>query len=142
MPPSRRPKSCIAKFSRLRRRLNLRLTGRTVDLRVELQAAETLPDLPAPRRSTTELLAASLAAATTSVFGLGMISFGASLSPAVSSIGELQALLSVPILGVVPATDASQNSGRSAARRRAARFFAILSGLLLLLAVAWLLVRS
>jgi capsular polysaccharide biosynthesis protein len=117
-------------------------TARNAELRIDLQPAEEVPEPPASGSSMAELLAMAVAAATTSVVGLGMISYGASLAPAVSTIGELQALLPVPILGVVPVTDSRGNPARSALGRRLIRCLALLMGLLLLGGVAWIFVHG
>lgn len=113
--------------------------ARNSDLRVDLHPAEALPAISKTRPSIAALLATALAAGTTSVVGLGMISFGATLAPTVSSIGQLQALLPVPILGVVPATESRAGSARSPLARRLARYGAVLLGLFTLAAVAWVL---
>jgi hypothetical protein len=111
-------------------------TARGEELRVDLLAAEPLPAAP---RDTGSIFGRALLAATTSTFGLGMISLGAALEPPLASVAELQALLSVPIVGVIP----SATPGRRAASplaRRLARWGAITAGLAVLLSVAWLLV--
>jgi hypothetical protein len=118
------------------------LADRGVELCIDIAPAEALPDQPASNRSTAALLTTALAAAATSVIGLGMISFAASLTPAVSTVGELQALLPVPILGVVPATNATGNPTRTAARRRLARYYAVFLGLVTLICVAWMLLGA
>jgi hypothetical protein len=110
------------------------LTARSGELRVDIEPAEAIPSIAAPQRVTPALLGMVLLTAMTSVIGLGMISFGAALEPVLSSIGELQALLPVPVLGVVPAVHPAQPT-QSALRRRLARYAAILSGLFLLIAV-------
>ena len=103
--------------------------------------AEAIPESPAPIQSTATLLATAPAAAVSSVIGLGMFSYGASLAPSVAKIGDLQSLLPVPILGVVPATDGAKLA-RSAVRRKAVRLLTVAVGLVVLLAVAWLVVRT
>ena len=80
------------------------LTARGEELQVDLLAAEPLPSPPAPSRANAVMFGKALVIAATSIVGLGMISLGASLEPALSSIAELQALLPVPIVGVIPAT--------------------------------------
>jgi hypothetical protein len=117
------------------------LAARTAGLRIDLVPAETVPEPATPVHTPATLLAAALAAATSSVIGLALISYGASLAPAVSNISELQALLPVPVLGVVPATDGLAPPP-STRRRRAVRCATIVAGLLVLLAIVCVLVRT
>ena len=88
------------------------------------------------------ILGKALVTAATSIVGLGMISLGASLEPALSSIAELQALLPVPIVGVIPATHPGRRWAASALRRRLARWGWMTAGLAVLFAVAWLFFRG
>jgi hypothetical protein len=113
------------------------LAVRSEVLRIDLAPAEAPPHPASSPRFAWSLLGASLFTAGTSVVGLGMISFGASLEPVLTSVGELQSVLPVPVLGILPAVHPTQSSGRSAFRRRLARAFTIAFGLLLIAAVAW-----
>ena len=115
------------------------LAARGEELRIELEPAEALPAIAAAPRFSWSLVGTSLFTATTSVVALGMISFGASLEPALSSVAELQSVLPVPVFGVVPAVHPARSPTRSASRRRLARAIAIVSGLLLIVAAAWFL---
>jgi hypothetical protein len=113
------------------------LVARSEVLRIDLDPAEALHPIPATSRFGWSLMGTSLFTATTSVVAIGMISFGASLEPALSSVAELQSVLPAPVFGVVPAVHTTRSSARSASTRRLARAFAIASGLLLLVVVAW-----
>ena len=117
-------------------------TARGEELHVDLLAAEPLLPPPAPPRRTAVILGTALVTATTSVIGLGMISIGASLEPAISSLAELQALLPVPIVGVIPAAHPGRRRTASALRQHLARWGWISAGLAVWVAVAWLLVRG
>ncbi len=114
------------------------LTARNKELGIDLEPAKALPDPPPATRFGATLWAAVLVTAATSVIGVGMISFGASLEPALSNMGELQALLPVPIVGVVPAVHPARSAAVSTARRRLARYASIAAGIALLTVVAWL----
>jgi hypothetical protein len=113
------------------------LAARNVELRIDLEPAEALPPLSASPRIGWSLVGTSLVTATTSVVALAIISFGASFEPALASVAELQAVLPVPVFGVVPAAHPARSPARSALRRRVARSVAIAFGLLMLAAVAW-----
>ena len=117
-------------------------TARGEELHVDLLAAEPAPPPPAPPRRTAVILGTALVTATTSIIGLGMISIGASLEPAISSLAELQALLPVPIVGVIPAAHPGRRRAVSALRQRLARWGWITAGLAVWFAVAWLLLRG
>jgi hypothetical protein len=114
------------------------LTARGEELRIDLVSAEPLPPPPAPPRVTGAILGKALVTAATSLVGLAMISLGASLEPALSSIAELQALLPAPIVGVIPATHPGRRWTASAFRRRLARCGWITAGLAVMFAVGWL----
>ncbi len=114
------------------------LTARGEELQIDILPAEPLPPPPVPPRDTAAILGKALVTAVTSIIGLGMISLGASLEPALSSIAELQALLPVPIVGVIPATHPGCRTATSAPRRRLARLGWITAGLAVLVAVVWL----
>ena len=119
------------------------LTARGEELRIDLLAAEPLPPPPVPpRANTATILGKALVTATTSIVGLGMISLGASLEPALSSIAELQALLPVPVVGVIPATHPRRRGAVSAFRQRLARWGWMTAGLAVLFVVAWLFFRG
>jgi hypothetical protein len=97
------------------------------------------PPCPAPTpRDNNALVGKALVAAGTATIGLGMISHGASLEPVLSSIAELPTLLSVPVVGVIPAAHAGRRLRMSAMGRRIARWGWAAAGLAVLLAVAWL----
>jgi hypothetical protein len=114
------------------------LAMRSQELRIDLEPAEAISPLPASPRFAWSLVGTTLITAATSVIGLGMISFGASLEPALSSVAELQSVLPAPVLGVVPAAYPVRSNVRSAFRRRVVRAFAIVSGMVLLALVMWL----
>ncbi len=111
------------------------LTARGEELQVDLFAAEPPP---APRRATVAMLGKALVTATTSIVGLGMISVGASMEPALSTLAELQAVVTAPIVGVIPATHPSRRRASSARRQRLARWGGVTAGLALLVATAWI----
>jgi len=118
------------------------LTARSEELQIDILSAEPLPAPHAPPHNTTVILGKALVTAATSIVGLGMISLGASLEPTLSSIADLQALLSVPIVGVIPATHPGRRAVTSAPRRRLARWGWITAGLTVFVAVAWLFFRG
>ena len=119
------------------------LAVRGENLHVNLDPAAEPPATPsAVAQVNPSLWAHSLLLAATSVIGLGMISFGASLERPLSSISELQAVLPVPIVGVVPAAHPSRRSASSLPRLWAGRVLAITAGLALLSAAAWLVVQG
>ncbi len=118
------------------------LTARDEELRIDLIAAEPLPPPPAAPRPKLAILGKALVTATTALVGLGMISFGASLEPALSSIAELQALLPVPIVGVIPATQPGRRCAASGRRWRLVRWGWMTAGLSVLSAVAWVFFRG
>jgi hypothetical protein len=113
------------------------LAVRMEELRIDLEPGEDLAPLSRLPRFAPAMWATALVTATTSVIGLGMIFFGASLEPTLSSIGELQAVLPVPIVGVVPAVHPGRRSPRSALVRRLARYATMVLGAMLLAVVAW-----
>ena len=113
-------------------------TARGEELQIDLLAAEPPPPLPASSHLGSVMIGKALVTATVSIVGLGMISLGASLEPALSSITELQALLPAPVVGVIPATHPGRRSATSALRQRLARWGWMTAGLVVLLAVAWL----
>ena len=80
--------------------------------------------------------------AATSIVGMRLISVGAALEPAIASIAELQDLLPVPIVGVIPATHPGRRSALSPLRRRLIRWGSMAAGLAVLLAVAWFFFRG
>jgi hypothetical protein len=87
--------------------------ARQQEPQIELQLAQA-PCAP-PLYWRLRLALASLAAGMTTTVGLGMIATGAAIEPTVNSLAQLGAVLSVPVLGVVPATDRikSARAGRS-----------------------------
>ena len=111
------------------------LAARGEELRIDLLAAEPLPP---PPHAGTAFLGKALATATTAVLGLGMVSFGASLEPALSSVAELQALLPAPVVGVISATLSGRRRTVSPLRRRLTRWGSMTAGLAVLFSVAWL----
>ena len=117
-------------------------TARGEELHVDLLAAEPFSPPPAPSRDTAPILGKALVTATTSVVGLGMISFGAALEPALSSIAELQALLLAPVVGVIPAAHPGRRRAVSPLGRRLARWGWVTAGLGVLFAVVWMLFRG
>jgi hypothetical protein len=118
------------------------LTARGEELQVDLLAAKPLPSPPAPSRANTIMFGKAFVIAATSIVGLGMISLGASLEPALSSIAELQALLPAPVVGVIPATHPGRRCTTSPLRRRLARWSWMIAGLVVLFAVVWLFFRG
>ena len=116
--------------------------ARGTELPIDLLSAEPLPPPPAPSRVTPVMLGKVLVTAATSIVGLGMVFLGVSLEPALSSIAELQAILPVPVVGVIPATHPGRRRAASAMRRRLARWGWMSAGLALLFVVVWLLFRG
>ncbi len=115
--------------------------ARGQELQVELLAAQSPPPASLPPRANANLLGKALVTATTSLVGLGMVSLGASLEPAISSLSQLRTLLPVPIVGVIPATYPGRRSV-SAWHRHLARYAWVTAGLGVLLAVAWLILHG
>ncbi len=113
------------------------LAERNAELRIDLEPAETPASLVTSPRFAWSILAAALFTAATSIVGLGMISYGASLEPALASIAELQSALPVPVLGVLPAVHPAPSARRSASRQRFMQATVIASGLAMLIAMAW-----
>ena len=60
------------------------------------------------------LALAALAAGLTATVGLGMVATGAAIEPAVGSLAQVRAILTVPVLGVVSETGSTEatRSGR------------------------------
>lgn len=115
--------------------------ARGQELQVELLAAQSPPPASLPPRANAHLVGKALVTATTSLVGLGMVSLGASLEPAISSLSQLRALLPVPIVGVIPAAYPGRRSV-SAWHRRLARYAWVTAGLSVLLAVVWLILHG
>ena len=114
------------------------LAEREAELPIDLVAAEPPLRSPSAGPATNVLFGKAVVIATTSLVGLGMISMGASAEPVLSSIADLQGLLSVPIVGVIPAAHPGRRAASSAQRRRLARWGWMTAGLAVLTAVAWL----
>ena len=98
--------------------------------KIELALAEPPIAAPAPR-STMSTLFAALAAGVTTVMGLGMISAGASIEPPLTTVAQLESALHVPIIGVVPSTDVSDEPPTATGRPRLARWLLIFAGVLI-----------
>jgi hypothetical protein len=114
--------------------------ARSRELSIDLEpAAPFAPLKPATRGIVPSIASTALLTAATSVVGLGMISFGASLEPLLCSTSDLRDLLPVPIVGVLPAVHPGRKSAFS---RSLARLMAIIAGLLAMAAVGWLFVRG
>ena len=118
------------------------LTARGEELRIDLLAAEALPLPPAaagqhrdPRQGPGDR--GDLDRRPRNDLAGGLAGAGA-----VGSIAELQALLPVPIVGVIPATHPGRRRAASPLRRRLARWGWMAAGLAVLLAVAWLFFRG
>jgi hypothetical protein len=80
---------------------------------MQLAVVQTAPaSSPLPLEQRLRLALAALAAGLTTTVGIGMIATGAAIEPAVSSLAQLSAILTVPVVGVVPATSAAK-PGRS-----------------------------
>jgi len=116
--------------------------ARNEELKVDLLAAEPLPALPAPPHANAVMLGKALVIAATSIVGLGMISLGASLEPAVSSIAEVQALVPAPVVGVIPAAYPGRRRATSPRRSRLARWCWMTAGLFVLFVVVLLFFRG
>jgi hypothetical protein len=76
--------------------------------RVEVQLAVAQAVPPPPLALRLRLALAALAAGLTATIGLGMVAAGAAIEPAVRSVAQLRAILSVPVLGVVSETGSTQ----------------------------------
>ena len=118
------------------------LATRGEKLCIDLLAAEPLPLPPALPLASPAILSKALVTATTAIVGLGMVSLGASLEPALSSIAELQALLPAPVVGVIPAVHPTRRPRESALRQRLTRWGWMTAGLTVLVVVAWLFFRG
>ena len=116
--------------------------ARGEELKVDIVDADPLPPPPAPSHTNTLMLGKALVVATTSIVGLGMISLGASLEPVLSSVAELEDVLPVPVVGVIPATHPCRRSAASPLHRRLACWGWVTSGLVVLFAVVLLFVRG
>ncbi len=93
-----------------------------------VQAAPASLPLPLPLRQRLRLALAALAAGLTTTVGIGMIATGAAIEPTVNSLAQVSAILTVPVVGVVPATSPAK-PGRSL-RSNALRRLWIAAGLL------------
>jgi hypothetical protein len=102
-------------------------TARGEELQIDLLAAEPPP--PSSARAAA-IIGSSLAPAASLVVGLGMICLGVSMEPAVVSVAQLQALVSAPVVGVIPATRPRRRM--KPALRRFVRWGAIIAGLVML----------
>ncbi|MGO8690851.1 MAG: hypothetical protein ACLQLG_14610 [Thermoguttaceae bacterium] len=82
--------------------------------RIELQFAVPQVALPPSMALRLRLALAALAAGLTATVGLGMVATGAAIEPAVRTVAQLRAILTVPVLGVVPETGSTKaaRSGR------------------------------
>jgi hypothetical protein len=77
------------------------------------------------------LLGLSLGSALTMAVGVCFISLGAALEPLVARLADLERLLTVPILGIVPRRDSDDSSGKRGRRRGVCRLALFFSGLFL-----------
>lgn len=76
-------------------------------------------------------LLAALATGLTSVVGLALISAGAGIEPVLTSVDQVEAALSVPVVGVVPGQSTEESAARPG-RQRLVRLLLVLGGLLVL----------
>ena len=87
------------------------LQARQQEPQIDLELAQMKaapPSLPTPLR----LALAAIAAGLTTTVGLGMIATGATIEPTVNSLAQVNAVLTVPVIGVVPETN-RLNTARS-----------------------------
>ena len=117
------------------------LAARNQEPKIELRAAEPIAS-PPPTRSTLTAFWVALATAMTSVAGVAMVSLGARLEPTLDSVAMLQSLLPVPVVGVVPATHPARTSPSDVQRRLLARWGWMAAGLVALVVVLCLFVRT
>ncbi len=86
--------------------------ARQQEPQIELELAQ-VPSVP-PLFARLRLALAAVAAGLTTTVGLGMIATGAAIEPTVNSLAQVGAMLSVPILGVVPSTNRATLRGPAA----------------------------
>jgi hypothetical protein len=84
-------------------------------------------------RSTLASLFGGLAAGLTTITGLGMVSAGAAIEPAITSLAALQKAARVPVLGLVPSEDTARKRTAHPTGQRILRTLLLLSGVLVLL---------
>ncbi len=112
---------------------------RNEELLIDLRPA--LPPADSPSDAGIRRLGKALVVATISLVGLAMVSLGAAVEPAATSVLEVEMLLSAPVLGVVPAIQ----PGRRPAERRTrllVRWGWVAAGLVVLGLVVWLIARG
>ncbi len=74
---------------------------RRQDLQIELEFAQAEPSSPS-QAARLRMIAAAIVAGLTTTIGLGMIVVGAAMDTTVNSLADVRALLTVPIVGVIP----------------------------------------
>ena len=79
-------------------------------------------------------LFAALATGLTTVAGLGMITTGAAIEPALASAAEVQAIAGVPVVGVLPGSGAGRAPTSDPRRQRLLRVGLVAAGIALLAA--------
>jgi hypothetical protein len=73
--------------------------------KVDVQWAVALEAPPPSTALRLRLALAALAAGLTATVGLGMVATGAAIEPALRSAAQIQTILALPVLGIVPETD-------------------------------------
>ena len=104
---------------------------RLLEPKIDLELASS-PSGPSRFHSRFSTLLAALAAGTSIVTGLAMISTGAAIQPSLATVAELQAVLPVPIVGIIPETDPNCPSAGRRSRQRLFRVVLMVAGLLVM----------
>jgi hypothetical protein len=108
--------------------------------RIEVELAQAC-QAPAPAGSGVGLVLAALVGGVAAAFGVGMVATGVSMEPTLTTIAEAEALLPVPVVGVIPSDDPPADPPAVARRQRLTRLATIVGGLLALVGcvvIAWL----
>ena len=108
--------------------------------RIEVELAQAR-QAAAPAGSGLGLVLAALAGGLAAAFGVGLLTAGVSMEPTLTTIAEAEALLPVPVVGVIPSDAPPTDPGAIARRQRLTRLAAIVGGLAVLVGcvvIAWL----
>lgn len=109
--------------------------------RIELDLARPAPAAPAAR-PTLSLVLAALAAGLAVTVGVGMISAGTAIEPPLTTLKQVQDLLPVPIVGIIPETGPSSGREPLPRWRPLLRPTLILAGLVLITGCMGLLLQA
>jgi hypothetical protein len=109
---------------------------------IELDLAEPVRAAAAPAPHRLSLLWAALAASVAVTAGVGMISAGAAVDPALTSVEQARNVLPAPVVGTVPETDAAGRPRSARRRRPLVQMTLVIAGLALIAVCAWLLLLA